>query len=140
MRYPLAPLMEAAGIETMLELRRLFPMNGTEYRRVLDDGLSEHQADRWAVKLGLVPWLVWCEWATRPCAAEDCDTAFMPKQAHQRFCCTSCSSRQRRRDRYRTDPAYRERRREDARRYYEQCGDYVRARNRAAKARARSAA
>lgn len=46
----------------MSELRATFPMNGAAYRQVLDLGLTEEQADRWAVRLGLEPWLVWEEW------------------------------------------------------------------------------
>lgn len=140
--YPLAPLMEAAGLRTMAELRARCPMNGQQYRRVIDHGLSEVQADRWAVKLGLLPAEVWPGWvddAKVECAAEDCQVRFFPVQAHQRFHHATCSSRQRRRDRYRTDPAYRDERRRQARRYYEECGDYVRERNRANKQTKRAA-
>lgn len=142
-RYALEPLMRAAGIASMAELRAIFPMNGTMYRRVIDDGLSEEQADRWAVRLGLLPWDVWSEWlsaAEVSCAATDCTVRFVPVQATQRFCCQSCSSRQRRRERYRRDPAYRKRRRAAARRYYEVHGEQVRARNLQAKRIARQRA
>jgi hypothetical protein len=70
-RYPLKPLMDAARIPSMVALRRLFPMNGTDYRRVLDEGLSEWQADRWAVKLGLHPGMVWPQWFDLPIWIDD---------------------------------------------------------------------
>jgi hypothetical protein len=139
-RYPLAPLMAATGIQSMKQLRDIFPMNGTTYRQVMDEGLATDQADRWAVRLGLHPWQVWPDWSHIECAATDCDATFIPKQAHQRFCGSTCSSRQRRRDRYDRDPEYREKRREEARRYYETCGDYVRRRNRERKQARREAA
>lgn len=142
-RYALAPLMRAAGVASMAELRATFPMNGATYRRVLDEGLSEVQADRLAVRLGLLPWDVWPDWleaAEVECAATDCAVRFVPAQGHQRFCHSSCSSRQRRRDRYRRDPAYREQRKGASRRYYEVNGETVRERNRVAKAEARQRA
>lgn len=72
--------MSAAGIQTMMQLRRLCPMNGSEYRRVQDEGLSETQADRWSVRLGLVPWQVWPEWGCVPCALTDCGEMFVPRR------------------------------------------------------------
>lgn len=135
-RYPLAPLMAAAGVRSMQELRSIFPMNGAMYRRVLHEGLSEIQADRWAVRLGLLPGEVWVEWhedAMVACAATDCPERFVPVQDHQRFCSSTCSSRQRRRDRFAADPRYRKARKAQARRYYEDHGEEIRERNREAK-------
>lgn len=141
--FPLRPLMEAAGLATMSAVRSRFPMNGAAYRQVLDRGLTEEQADRWAVKLGLLPAEVWPEWLDDlevECAAVDCSVRFVPVQAHQRYCGSTCSSRQRRRDRYKADPTYRRQRKAEAARYYEANGEAVRERNREAKRDARQRA
>lgn len=115
-RYPLAPLMDAARVDTMKELRAIFPMNGTEYRRVLDDGLSESQADRWSVRLGLVAWEVWPDWlddVSVPCGNERCDRRFVPKRRNHLYCSERCSrrvqDRRYQRRKYAADAEYRER-------------------------------
>jgi hypothetical protein len=113
----------------MKQLRERCPMNGTDYRRVIDVGLSADQADRWAVRCGLHPAEVWPEIvdeAKRPCA--ECSTPFFPHDKRHRFCTPLCSTRQWQRNRYHTDPDFRARRIASAARYYAECGDYVRAR------------
>lgn len=132
-RYPLEPLMRAAGISTMVQLRASFPMNGATYRQVLDEGLSEVQADRWAVRLGLLPCNVWPEWleaAAVDCAAEDCAVRFVPSRPGHRFCSKRCRERVGQRQRYQSDEVTRARRLEQSARYYAEAGDYVRARMR----------
>lgn len=111
--YPLTPLMSAAGIRSMVELRMSFPMSGQQYRQVLDRGLTELQADRWAVRLGLVAAEVWPELvdhgiadAEIVCASSDCATRFVPRdlRGQQRYCSARCRHRERAR-RYRaTEP------------------------------------
>lgn len=119
MRYPLAPLMKAAHIPTMVALRRVFPMNGTEYRRVLDDGLSERQADRWAIRLGLHPAEVWPEFGRRRCAIAECSRPFdpHPRAPHSLYCSPRCSNRAKKR-RYRSTPHGAEANRRHRRNYY----------------------
>lgn len=107
LRYPLAPLMDAAGIATMAELRLSFPMGGTTYRQVIDEGLSEVQADRWAVRLGLHPTEVWPGFGLVPCL--ECGTLFAPRRAGHRFHTTACAKRRQARERYQNDPEYRAR-------------------------------
>jgi hypothetical protein len=91
-RYPLEPLMAAAGIVSMKELRQWFPMGGVEYRRA-KQGLSFYQADRWACRLGFLPWMVWPEWLDAEsvvCDEETCGRLFVPRDRHNRFCTPDC--------------------------------------------------
>lgn len=139
MRYPLAPLMQVSGIATMKSLRAIFPMNGTEYRRVIDDGLSEPQADRWAVKLGLHPAEVWPQWGHQACAAEDCGGWFLPpaRAPHTRYCSPRCKNREKKR-RYRATPNGAEANRRHRRAYYEENRGYELERRRRLRARGTS--
>lgn len=96
-RYPLEPFMHAAEFSSMVQLRRVFPMNGREYRRVIDSGLSFWQADRWACRVGLLPEDVWPEWrAAEPveCGC-GCGEEFMPVSRAHVYWSDACAGRAR---------------------------------------------
>jgi WhiB family transcriptional regulator, redox-sensing transcriptional regulator len=63
-----------------------------------------------------------------PCA--ECGERFKPKRKGHRFCSPLCAHRRRERDLYANDPEHAERKRQQARAYHDQYGDYVRARKR----------
>lgn len=142
-RYPLAPFFAASGW-TMTQVREVSPCNGDEYRVRLTRGVTERLADRLAVAADLHPGEVWPDFLSdeqvefRACLADDCDELFEVTQEHRRYCSSTCSSRHRRRVRYRTDPVYREQRKLDDRAHYLANGDEVRERTRQAKAAARA--
>ena len=122
MRFPIAPLMAAAGLPSMNALRAVFPMSGTEYRRLQSEGLSGLQADRWAVKVGLNPAEVWPDWGADTfvsCASSDCDESFVPRDSkgQQRYCSATCRLREKAR-RYRATEHGAEAARRTRRAYY----------------------
>lgn len=135
-RYPLESLLDAAGM-TLSQLREVCPMGGSVYRNARTVGLTEAQADRWACKVGLVPWLVWGDWlddAQVECAERSCTERFVPSRKNHIYCSRTCCIRkqmQEYRARRSDDPEYQAFRRAESRAYYEECGDYVRARQRA---------
>lgn len=113
-------------------------------------GLTERQAERLAVRLGVDPYQCWPEMldeaiaeVERECAAVDCAVRFVPpaKAPHKRFCSSTCRRREQRREQYRRDPEFRERVRAQMRRYYAETRDYQvsRARKNRAQARRRAA-
>jgi hypothetical protein len=115
-RYPVEPLLALSGLSLSALLGRR--TNGTEYRRIRDEGLTELWADRCAVAAGFVPWQVWPEWLDDSiarceveCADEGCPTRFLPSRAGHRFCSSACSNRRRQRLLYRADPEFRAARR-----------------------------
>lgn len=115
--------MSAAGITSMAELRLVCPMGGVQYRQAIDRGLTELQADRWAVKLGLLPWMVWPAWlddALTPCEAPGCDRRFAPhpRAPHTRYCSSTCRQRAKAR-RYRATANGADANRRHRRAYYE---------------------
>lgn len=134
-RYPLGRLMEAAQIPTMVALRRVFPMNGTEYRRVIDEGLTEWKAERWAVRLRLLPEEVWPDWGKVPCALDDCPAMFTPHRDghiyHDRRCARKAWAR---------SPKGKASLAAAKTRWMETAGDYARRRDREQKRRARAQA
>lgn len=58
-RYPLQPLLDALGYLTINQARDRHGLQLWEYR---DRGLTEHVADRLAVRVGLHPAMVWPSW------------------------------------------------------------------------------
>jgi hypothetical protein len=112
-RYPLQPLLDAAGM-TMSDLRQHCPMDGSTYRNARARGLIEQQADSYACRLGLLPWLVWSDWLDElhvTCADEKCTQRFVPRTQSHRYCSKACGNRVRTRlllARKRQDPAFRE--------------------------------
>ena len=117
-RYPVQPLLDACGLTLNAFIRTHMPsINGTYYRKARDEGLTADAADRWATRVGLHPFNVWPEMvedsieaAKVTCAAEDCDTRFLPSNGKHRFCSHRCSARESSRRRYRENAEVRERR------------------------------
>jgi hypothetical protein len=96
-RFPLEPLLRAAGIEqihdgeeggqqpdqrlaglallaTRLEISHRmarYLLHGRPSRPSSMCGLTEWQADRYAVKLGLLPWEVWPDWCSEAPGEDD---------------------------------------------------------------------
>ena len=125
MRYPLQPLLDAAGM-SLSELRELCPMNGRVYRNARTIGLTEDQADRWSCKVGLLPWLIWSDWledAERKCAADDCTERFVPRDKANIWCSRRCYQRIKMR-RYRSTEAGRENNRKWRNAWYAECAAY----------------
>jgi hypothetical protein len=56
--WPLRPLLEASGL-TGSRLAAELGLSGTAVRTAARRGLSDRQADEWAIRLGLHPLLVW---------------------------------------------------------------------------------
>jgi hypothetical protein len=109
-RYPLEALMEATGLSEA-HLARRVGMDGTTLKRARENGLVASAADRYAVRAGFVPWLVWPEWiadqiedCSQPC--EECGSPFVPVKKGHRFCNRTCGSRNLKRRRYQ-DPEFR---------------------------------
>lgn len=122
-RYPLAALIDASGLSEHALGQRV-GLSGTPLIRARRNGLIESAADKYACRLGLVPWLVWSDWlddAWVKCAAEQCTNQFVPSRKGHRFCSTACYQRDWKarwfRDRYAQDPKFREAQRERAKAY-----------------------
>jgi DNA-binding transcriptional regulator YhcF (GntR family) len=56
--WPLQPLLDASGL-TARRLAAELGLSGTTVRQAAKRGLSDRQADEWAIRLGLHPLLVW---------------------------------------------------------------------------------
>lgn len=141
MRYPLVALVEASGLSETALARRV-GWSGTTLRGVRDGGLTERMADRSAVRLGLVPWLIWPTWlidAEVDCANDRCDRRFVPVVGHQRFCRAACRNSFNERRGRREGLPFVTRKAEYRRRYYLENGDYERRRQRAYDQRRRTA-
>lgn len=59
-RYPLRPLLKAMDL-TLQEAAVQLGISGATRNRLRDEGLTEKQADRYAVRAGLHPWTLWPE-------------------------------------------------------------------------------
>lgn len=126
-RYDVQALIDAGGLSSNATMRAV-KAGGGRWTMALQQGISEATADRWATRLGFVPYEIWPEmvdhlvedegaWVT--CAADDCPQAFDPQASSKkkrRFCSRTCQTRVNKR-RQRTNPAQRERDREARRRY-----------------------
>lgn len=134
-RYDFRALLDIVGTDNA---PRRLSISGKQYRSFLDEGLTERQADRYAVRCGLVPYEVWPEMVDHleDClpACVECGSTYAPRQKNQRFCSMPCSKRNRdrayKRRKRAADPEFAERQRAYRRAYYQECGDYERARER----------
>lgn len=127
-RYPLEPLRQLTGW-SVVELNRLAPCNGTEYRLRMEHGVTEKIADRLAVAAGVHPWLIWPEMEdhitlTMPvCAADGCEERFLPRDCRTRYCSATCRHREKMR-RYRTTEHGKAANRRYRKAYYWSARDY----------------
>lgn len=115
-RYPLEPLAAAMGVP-LSSLGRLLGMSGSTWKQSRDDGVTELVADRLAVKAGLHPFVVWPEMV---------DHQVEDERARRRAVAAAAERR-----RYHSDPVKRARKNAARRAYYEEYGEYERARERA---------
>lgn len=136
-RYPLEDLLEATGLSES-GLTRRAGISGSTLVRARERGFTADAADRYAVRCGLSPMEVWHDYGLVECPG--CGVLFAPRDRNHRYHSPNCSSAHRRRIRYQTDPSYAEGRKRAARELYEECGEYVRRRNRDYKARRRQEA
>ncbi len=109
-------------------------------RAAVHRGLSEYHADRWAIRLGFHPSLIWPDWfddapawtdeeeGSVVCASSDCDTMFLPSR-HRLYCSERCKQREKMRRRRATPEGQDQNRRHRAA-YYEECGGYENERRR----------
>lgn len=135
-RYPLQPLIDILGMSEAAMARRV-GLSGSSLVKARTLGFTEAAADRYAVRAGFVPWMVWPEWlddaiadVSVVCAAEDCDVTFIPSRKGHRCCSDRCSKLHHKRTRYRDDPEFAESVRQRRRAHYEECVEYERAASR----------
>lgn len=129
MRYALAPLVEAAGMSEA-ELGRTVGLSGSSLTKARRDGLIESAADRYAVRAGLVPWLVWSDWLEDlSVSCEECAAMFVPARKSQRFCAPECQQRNQKRRwyrrRYQDDPTFRARENARSRAYQTEYAEHL---------------
>jgi len=147
MRYPFAPLVEKLEQNKHL-VCELLQISGKTYDRLMDVGLDEDQAERYAVRGGMHPFEVWPETRdvsieaaleTVPvCAGRGCSEP-LPATAtvRRRFCSKLCADRDTKRrwarERYQSDLEFRERRKRASAERYAAERDYVLAQRRRAR-------
>lgn len=124
-RYRLSLLVKASGLSEAA-LAREVGLSGTSLKWAREIGLVEAAADRYAVRAGLVPWLVWPDWLDDlelVCADLKCSRMFVPSRKGQRYCTVKCGrrawDREDKRRRYAEDPEFAAAGREKARQYRE---------------------
>ena len=69
--WPLAPLLTRLGVETLTELAEKCDTNRSVLNRCAERGLTDRQADAFAIAAGFHPIEVWPTW----CAIDDERTA-----------------------------------------------------------------
>lgn len=131
--FPLQPLADRHGV-TLAALGRHLGVSGTTWKRYRDLGVSRDVADRLAGRLGLHPAEVWPEWiedASVECALDLCEVRFVPISKNHRFCSPQHRDRakvgeraRRNAERYRTDPAFREKVKAARRAFYAENAAY----------------
>lgn len=125
-RYPLAALASAVGLSEHALCVRL-GISGTTMQVLRRDGVSELQADRYAVRLNLHAYSVWPEMIDE--AAEEtsrvceCGERFYPRTKRHLFCSPRCRRRVKMR-RYRSTPSGAENNRKHRRNWYAECREY----------------
>lgn len=135
-RYPLEPLAATAGL-TVAEVLKRCGCAGGQWAKYKEEGISEKTADRYAVRLGLLPSDVWPSWyedqaanLSKPCADEMCEEWFIPTpgQPRHRFCSKRCRKRTAERERQRrllADETAAEVKRARQRRYHAETRSYA---------------
>ena len=59
--WPMQPLLDQSGVTTRRVCRALH-ISGTRFALLTAEGLTDWEADRAAIRLGLLPHLVWPDW------------------------------------------------------------------------------
>lgn len=109
-RYPLSALVEASGLSETA-LARQVGLSGSTLKQARSRGLVEAAADRYAVRIGFHPTMVWSDWGQIPCGNERCEQSFVPTRRRHFYCSTSCQRRvadRRSKAKVRQDPDRRE--------------------------------
>ncbi len=122
-RYPLDPLfavLTERGVTSVRDACRALGVDPRDFYRWRLAGVTERRADSLAVAIGLTPGAIWPEWV-------EADRRLVEDAEAKRRALAAAAKRRLRA----TSPAYRERQRASNRRYYEEAGDYLRARGRA---------
>jgi hypothetical protein len=123
-RYPLAPLAAQIGAASHREFAKACGLSGSSLVLARCHGLGREQAEAYAIRANLHPYEVWPEMADHDAGMGrclNCDKPFFPASGggdRRRYCSDNCAHAHRRRVRYVKDPAYRERRKAEARAYY----------------------
>lgn len=124
-RYSLQPLVDASGLSEHA-LGLAVGLSGSSLVTARRLGFSEAAADKYACRLGLVPWLVWSDWLEDlevECAERSCSVRFVPSRKGHRFHTRKCYYREKNREaqrrRYQNDPVYREQKKAATRAYAE---------------------
>ena len=155
-RYPFAPLARLMGMSEH-EAATDLGLKGSTYQDYKRRGVTEAVADRLATKAGLSPYEVWPELRdaviaevlskpddeVRICAEPSCGQPLPPAATVRRvYCSRACSDRRHKRrwarERYQTDPEYRERKKEQSAARHEAERDYVLAQRRRSHAQRKS--
>jgi hypothetical protein len=122
-RYPIEPLlalMDGTPSEALARLK----VSGSTQQEYLERGVSERVGDRLAIRAGLHPYVVWPEMAD---AVEiDGPTTLAEEQA-ARVDARRLKRNAQERARYAASAEQRAKKQAHNRRYYEECGEYVRA-------------
>lgn len=67
-RYPLEPLLDAARATDLSHLAELLGITPSYVHRLRHEGLTEKQADHFAVRLGMHASWIWTDWWSAPFA------------------------------------------------------------------------
>ncbi|CAB5217700.1 hypothetical protein UFOVP209_6 [uncultured Caudovirales phage] len=60
--WPIEPLLDITGITRFTHLARAVRANGVTASSALNEGLTDRQADNWAIRCGYHPAEIWPEW------------------------------------------------------------------------------
>ena len=63
--WPIKPLLDATGLTLVTHFARRVKANGQTARRAYTKGLTDRQADQWAIRLGYHPGEIWPDWFDR---------------------------------------------------------------------------
>jgi hypothetical protein len=124
--WPVEALAAAVGGKSNL----VRMIDGGNVHRAYRDGLTDRQADRWAVRCGLHPFEVWPDMLDAAIesvmvACPHCASPFLPVAKNHRFCSTPCRT-----EAHRRTPAGAAANRTRRRRGYAESAEYERARER----------
>ena len=123
--YSFSALLDKIGNPTVGPGTRRLGISGHSFRRYLEVGLTEDQADRLAVRCGLHPIEVWPDWDTAveyvpDAVCPECGEGFDRGRKDKVYCSMACKHRRKSRLRMRRralDPSWQERENARKRRY-----------------------